>query len=77
MRAISEGESWLYKNPDALASVRRGLKDAAEGRVVDMKEHFYKSKKKIRASIIDVCSSKVSKFQKTNVEILGFHNNIS
>ena len=35
MVAVPERESWLYKNPHALASVKRGLKDAAEGRVVD------------------------------------------
>ena len=26
-------EAWLYKNPEALASVRKGLQDAAEGKV--------------------------------------------
>ena len=35
MRAVPEREVWLYKNPKALASVKRGLKDAAQGRVVD------------------------------------------
>ena len=28
-------EAWLYQNPEALASVKRGLKDAVEGKVVD------------------------------------------
>ena len=26
-------EAWLFNNPDALASVRRGLSDAAQGKV--------------------------------------------
>ena len=30
---IPASEAWLYKNKDALEGVRRGLKDAAEGRV--------------------------------------------
>jgi len=29
-------EAWLYENPKALASVRRGLQDAAEGKVHDL-----------------------------------------
>ena len=28
-------EKWLFENPDARESVRRGLDDAAEGRVAD------------------------------------------
>jgi hypothetical protein len=31
---IALKDSWLAKNPDALASVRRGLVDSAAGRVV-------------------------------------------
>ncbi|OGO20227.1 MAG: hypothetical protein A2Z15_01220 [Chloroflexi bacterium RBG_16_50_11] len=30
---IPASEAWLFENPEALAAVRRGLKDAAEGRV--------------------------------------------
>jgi len=30
---IPASEAWLFKNPDAIASVRRGLSDAAQGRV--------------------------------------------
>ena len=30
---IPASEAWLFNNPDALASVRRGLSDAAQGRV--------------------------------------------
>ena len=33
-RVIPEPESWLYDNKAALASVRRGLKQAAEGKLV-------------------------------------------
>jgi hypothetical protein len=36
---IPASEAWLFKDPEALASVRRGLADAAKGKVskVDMK----------------------------------------
>lgn len=37
---IPASEAWLFKNPAALEAVRRGLADAAEGRVskVDLNE---------------------------------------
>ena len=30
---IAASEAWLFNNPDALASVQRGLADAAQGKV--------------------------------------------
>jgi len=30
---IPASEAWLFNNPEAIASVRRGLADAADGRV--------------------------------------------
>ena len=30
---IPASEAWLFNNPDALASVRRGFSDAAQGKV--------------------------------------------
>jgi hypothetical protein len=33
---IPASEVWLFKNPEALASVRRGLKEAAEGKVTEI-----------------------------------------
>jgi hypothetical protein len=34
-RVIPENESWLYKNPKALAAVRIGLEEAREGKVAE------------------------------------------
>jgi hypothetical protein len=34
-RVIPEGEAWLYDNPTALASVRRGLKQARSRQLSD------------------------------------------
>ena len=31
--SIPASEAWLYQNPEALAWVKRGLRDAKEGRV--------------------------------------------
>jgi hypothetical protein len=32
--SIPASESWLYRNPGALAAVRRGLQEATEGKSV-------------------------------------------
>jgi len=32
--SIPASEAWLYRNPEALASVRRGLQQAAEGKTI-------------------------------------------
>lgn len=38
--AIPACEAWLFNNPEAIASVRRGLNDAAQGKIarVDIKD---------------------------------------
>jgi len=33
VRPVPEDEAWLYENPKALASVRKGLRQAREGRL--------------------------------------------
>ena len=33
---IPASEAWLFKNQDAIAAVRRGLSDAAQGRVSEV-----------------------------------------
>jgi hypothetical protein len=34
VRAVPASEMWLYENPQALASVKRGLRESAEGKSV-------------------------------------------
>lgn len=34
--SIPASEAWLYRNPEALASVRRGLQEAAEGKTISL-----------------------------------------
>lgn len=33
MKTIPAREAWLYENPELIASVRRGIRDAEQGRV--------------------------------------------
>lgn len=33
---IPEKDHWIYKNPDALASLMKGIKDAEEGKLHDL-----------------------------------------
>jgi hypothetical protein len=34
VRAVPASEMWLYENPQALASVKQGLRESAEGKTV-------------------------------------------
>ncbi len=34
--SVPASEAWLYRNPEALASVRRGLQQAAEGKTISL-----------------------------------------
>lgn len=42
--SVPSSEAWLYRNPEALAKVRQGLQEAAEGKIekVDDLESFLK-----------------------------------
>jgi len=42
LKTIPASEAWLYENEKALASLRRGLKDAKEGKLTKAKEDFSK-----------------------------------
>ena len=35
VKTIPASEMWLYENPEALASVKLGLRESAEGKIVD------------------------------------------
>ncbi len=39
---IPAHEAWLYKNPKALAAVKKGLEEARKGKLVDSPEDFSK-----------------------------------
>ena len=41
-KTVPAYEEWLYKNPKALASVRRGLAQAKAGKIMPAKESFAK-----------------------------------
>lgn len=34
--SIPASEAWLYRNPEALAAVRRGLQESAEGKTIHL-----------------------------------------
>jgi len=36
VKAVPASETWLYENPQALASVKQGLRESAEGKSVDL-----------------------------------------
>ena len=42
MVSIPAHEAWLFKKKKAISSVRRGLEDAKQGRLVNAKEDFSK-----------------------------------
>ena len=42
MKTVPAYEVWLYKNPKALESVKRGLSQAKAGKIVRAKESFAK-----------------------------------
>ena len=42
MVSIPAHEAWLFKNKKALASVRQGLKEAKQGKLIKAKEDFSK-----------------------------------
>lgn len=37
---IPAREHWIYKNPDAMASLMQGLEEAKEGKIVEMDTDF-------------------------------------
>ena len=51
-RVIPEGEAWLYENPKALASVRRGLDQACKG-IVAKKSPSLKAAGKLAGQLED------------------------
>ena len=42
VKAISASEAWLYDNPRALASVKQGLRESADGKSVEPQGSFAK-----------------------------------
>ena len=40
MVAVPEHEAWLYKNPAALSSVKRGLSEKPKHKLPDMSKHL-------------------------------------
>jgi len=42
---VPENEQWLYENPDALKSVKQGLKEAGEGKLVNHENLFIEDEK--------------------------------